>query len=137
MNQRGAKDIVLVDDSVDDIDILERCFRRSSLADTYQFRAFQSGPDFLAHMEEVSSGQADMPAVVLLDINMPELDGFETLRRLRAEPKFESVPVVVFVTNSDRVSDLERAQRLGARFTEKFDGVQSGVDFFNQLFHAT
>jgi CheY-like chemotaxis protein len=54
-----------------------------------------------------------LPAVVLLDLNLPELHGFEVLKWIRAHPVHAGLPVVVF-TSSDLDEDRTRAQSTGA-----------------------
>ena len=134
MNEQGAtRPIAVVDDSADDVEILTRCFLRSELADACEIRPFHTGSDFLDHMRLVESGVEPIPTVVLLDINMPEMNGFEILRSLRSVPAFEIEPAVVFMSNTDRVEDNERALALGASVVPKFGTIHEGVDFFDNL----
>jgi len=72
-------------------------------------------------VEEASSGEEGLararrrPPVelILLDLNLPDMSGFEVLRRLRAEPKTRSVPVVV-LSSSQENDDVRRAYECGA-----------------------
>lgn len=57
--------------------------------------------------------QRDQLRVILLDLRMPVMDGFETLRRLRHDERTRHMPVVV-LTSSDRPEDVAEAYRLGA-----------------------
>ena len=125
--------IAVVDDSSDDLEILTRCFLRSRLATACNFRPFTSGPKFLEFMLAVASGEEPMPDVVLLDINMPEMDGFETLRSLRSVSAFEEIPKVLFVSNTDRPEDLEQAVALDSRVVPKFGTIVEGIEFFDRL----
>ena len=54
-----------------------------------------------------------LPALLILDINMPELDGFETLKWVRSQAVFRSMPVVMFSTSSQS-EDIQRAYKLSA-----------------------
>lgn len=54
-----------------------------------------------------------MPAVILLDLKLPRIDGLEVLRRIRADEKTALLPVVVLTTSSER-RDIEQAYQLGA-----------------------
>jgi len=58
------------------------------------------------------------PHILLLDLNLPKIDGFEVLRRIRASDKFKSMPVLI-VTSSDSPADRKEASRLGARYFRK------------------
>ena len=61
---------------------------------------------------------APCPHVLVLDINLPKIDGFEVLRRIRASEKFKNLPVMV-VTSSDSPADRRQAAELGARYFRK------------------
>ena len=51
--------------------------------------------------------------VIFLDLNMPKIDGFECLQRLKADPTHKAVPVVV-ISTSRRKEDMQRSEKLGA-----------------------
>jgi CheY-like chemotaxis protein len=71
-------------------------------------------------------GQYPLPAVILLDLNLPVLSGFAVLEWLRRKPDFRTLPVVVF-TSSSREQDKQRALELGANdYVEK---PKSGLQF--------
>ncbi len=57
--------------------------------------------------------RASAPALVLLDLKLPRLSGFEVLKWIRAQPEFELLPVIIF-TSSVREEDIDAAYRLGA-----------------------
>lgn len=61
---------------------------------------------------------APAPHVILLDLNLPKLDGFEVLRRVRAIEKFKGIPVII-VTSSDSPGDRKEAAKLGASYFRK------------------
>ncbi len=129
----GSGPILLVDDDRLDTEIVERFFQRSSLASDYELKTFESGPVFLGYMNRVLVDEAAFPSIVMIDINMPEMNGFEVLEELRSNREFVTLPAVVFVSNSDLASDIERARRLNAAFQEKFSDIEEGVAFFDRL----
>jgi len=99
--------IVMVDDDVDDIFLVKRGLEGRS-AET-RFSEFHSGADFFAFLETA----ARPPDLVLLDINMPLMTGFEVLLRLQAHSAWAQIPVIVLST-SLYLSDRDRCLRLGA-----------------------
>jgi len=55
-----------------------------------------------------------MPAVVMLDLKLPKLSGFDVLKLMRADPRTKAVPVVVLLTSSSEDEDMVRSYELGA-----------------------
>jgi DNA-binding response OmpR family regulator len=82
----------------------------------------QIAPDGERALEIIVRAENDAdalrPHVLLLDLNLPKIDGFELLRRIRASDKFKDIPVVI-VTSSDSPADRSEAARLGARYFRK------------------
>lgn len=74
-----------------------------------QLRTAEDGLDALRQLE------AETPDLILLDLEMPRMDGFETLQRLRADPRFAHLPVIV-VTSREDAAAIDRAYELGATF---------------------
>ena len=64
--------------------------------------------------EGVARAKADRPDVILMDVNMPELDGFAATRQLKADASTKDIPVV-FVTGKNQKADLAWGRMLGAR----------------------
>jgi CheY-like chemotaxis protein len=72
------------------------------------------GTEALAHLAEVACGTcATDPDLVLLDLNLPRMDGWEVLRRLRRADRWQGLPVVIFST-SHTATDAVRALQEGA-----------------------
>jgi two-component system, response regulator len=107
--------ILYVENSPEDIELAELMFRQLNVSNPLQF--VRSGPEALDYLH--GRGQfADrkkypFPGVVLLDISMPELDGFEVLALIREEEAFLHLPVFMF-SNFDEPEDRARAKQLGA-----------------------
>lgn len=106
MNRRDRR-ILLVEDSEDDAEFAVRALRRAGASGPIDVA--RDGEEALDHL--LRRG-ASRPALVLLDIKMPKLDGFEVLRRLRADAPARQV-VVVMLSSSDVREDVERAYALG------------------------
>jgi twitching motility two-component system response regulator PilH len=98
------KKVLVVDDSVVDLKNLERIVSDAGA----MVVTASSGAEALAKAREVQ------PQLILLDVNMPGLDGFSTARQLSADPATKGIPVV-FVTSKDQKADRVFAQMLGAK----------------------
>ncbi|MGE3172778.1 MAG: response regulator [Planctomycetota bacterium] len=130
-NMATTGPILMVDDNETDRMIAQRCYQRTGIPN--EFRTLESGSALLTHLDEVAAGRAPAPAVILLDINMPGLGGFEVLERLRARPRPDDF-VVVMLTNSDDPRDGERARQGGAdRLMVKPMRVDQYTEFFQSL----
>lgn len=124
--------VVMVDDNEGDVFLVEQCFRDSRLDNPW--KSFPSGGEFLRYLEDVRRGDAPMPALVLLDLNMPGLDGLDVLERTRSDPAFARLPVFCMLTSSGDPRDKARAEALGASgFVTKSDDPRDYVAFFDSL----
>lgn len=131
----GTGPVVMVDDSADDLVIAERCYRRSQLDNP--FLTLSGGRALVEYIEAVDRGDRPLPAIVLLDINMPDMTGFEALAAIRAMPSFQTLPVIMMLTNSDSPRDTERSIALGASGLQtKPLRLHDYVAFFDGLAHG-
>ena len=69
--------------------------------------------DYLCHRNGFQTHPAGSPAVVLLDLNMPKINGWEVLRQIKNDARLRTIPIVVF-TSSNEASDCYRSYQLGA-----------------------
>ncbi len=95
--------VLIADDQVENLLILEEVLDKN-----FMVRAVTNGQQALDYLEE--GGRADM---ILLDVVMPVMDGFETCRRLKNNPRTWSIPVI-FLTSLDSPSDETHGLSLGA-----------------------
>ena len=79
-------------------------------------------------VEAIAAVRSDPPDVVLLDWMMPELDGAETCRQLKADPATSAIPVI-FLTARSQEAEIARGLSLGARgyITKPFDALTLGA----------
>jgi two-component system response regulator len=124
--------VVMVDDNEGDIVLAKVCFERSKL--TNPWLAFPSGEKLLDHLAGVKAGAEPMPAIVLLDINMPQMSGFEVLTEIRKDSFFCDLPIFCMLTSSAAERDVEKARKLGASgFVTKPGNLNDYVGFFDSL----
>ncbi len=106
--------ILLVEDNEDDILIIQRAFKKVKLTnELYIVRNGQDGLDYIFHEGMYAENKPPTPGLVLLDINMPKLNGFQVLERIKAHPVHKVIPVVM-LTVSDRDEDIARSYQNGA-----------------------
>ncbi|MFM2041958.1 MAG: hypothetical protein RLY86_534 [Pseudomonadota bacterium] len=105
--------ILLVEDDAADAGLVRRALRRG--AHPYQVGHVRDGAEAMDYLTRRGDRFLDAPRpdLVLLDLNMPRVDGRETLRRIRANPELHGLPVVV-LTTSEVERDIEDSYRLGA-----------------------
>ena len=101
--------ILLVEDNPMDLDLTLRAFSKRKFSNHVQVA--RDGEEALAFMPRWEAGEA-LPAVILLDINLPKISGLEVLRQLKAHERFRRIPVVV-LTSSREDKDLKTAYDLG------------------------
>jgi len=122
---REAQPILVVDDSLDDFEATKRAFAKANLANA--IRHARSGEVALAYL---SSDEAVTPGLILLDLNMPGLDGRKTLEIIKRSPSLKKIPVVILTTSDDE-RDIKACYELGANtYVQKpvdFDGLISAV----------
>lgn len=105
-------ELVFVDDDDVELMLIERYLRSSRVPNP--LRTFSSGEALIEYLQAIA-GQTDRyPSLVLLDVRMPTMDGFEVVEAVRAMPAFTELPMVVMFSNSDRPADRERANQVGA-----------------------
>ena len=106
--------ILLVEDNEDDIVIIKRVFKNVNI--TNEIRIARSGRealDFIYHRDKYSEEESQPPGMILLDISMPGMNGFEVLEELKADPKTKKIPVVM-LTSSGREEDIVKSYEYGA-----------------------
>ncbi len=113
--QSNFVDILLVEDDVDDVELTLKSFQLARFEN--RIHVVSDGPEALDYLfgRGKYAGRSTEPAtqVVLLDLSLPKLSGLEVLRRIKADPKTASLPVVV-LTGSSQHKDIAECRRLGA-----------------------
>jgi len=107
--------VLYADDDPEDIELISEAFQ--SYSQNIELLTFPDGIALLNFIEEIDPFHA-APCLFILDINMPRLNGKETLRRLRTLESFSEVPVVLFTTSS-LPADAAFARTFNAGFVTK------------------
>lgn len=113
---RGAP-IFIVDDEPEDVFLIERRLQKTGSA--HPLVTFRDGEELIEYCDR-PEGLPSPPCLLLLDLKMPKIDGFDVLKWIRASDRLHSVPVAV-ITSSSRAEDRTRALDAGANtYFEKF-----------------
>lgn len=108
-------DILLVEDDAEDNTLTLFALLRHQL--TNKFYVARDGQEALDYVfctgQHANRKITDQPRLILLDLNMRAIDGLEVLRRIRADPRVRTIPIVM-LTASDGELDLIESYRLGA-----------------------
>lgn len=112
MRQRGRPArILLVEDSVADAKLFGLALEDSG--STSELMRAEDGEDALRRLSAVLNGDMPRPDLVVLDINLPRVNGIDVLRRIKGDPDLRTIPVVVFSTSRAEV-DVAAAYACGA-----------------------
>jgi len=106
--------ILMADDDADDRMLAEDAMKESRLGNT--FRTVEDGQelmDYLTRRGKYAHGNAPRPGLILLDLNMPRMDGREALAQIKGDPDLRCIPVVI-LTTSKTEEDVLRSYNLGA-----------------------
>ena len=125
--------ILLVEDNPMDVDLTLRAFKRRHVSNPVLVA--RDGEEALSWVPRWEAGETT-PAVILLDLKLPRVDGLEVLRTLKSHPTLRTIPVVVLTTSAEHV-DVQTAYQLGANSYivkpvefEKFMDVTGQIDLY-------
>lgn len=122
--------ILLVEDNPMDLDLTLRAFNKKKFSNT--IHVARDGEEALAWLPRWEAGEP-LPAVILLDINLPRINGLEVLQQLKAHPRFRRIPVVV-LTSSREDRDLKAAYDLGvSSYIEKPVSFNKFIEVAEQI----
>ena len=125
----GDHTLVVVEDDAIEILAIRRGLRRLGLG--WSLRPFPDGVEALAGLrDEYGSGPVRRPYSILLDLNLPRMNGIEFLDELRADPALQDASVVV-LTTSDDLRDLSATTE--RRVDAYFNKARAGEDYVDAL----
>jgi two-component system response regulator len=124
--------ILVAEDSPEDWELIEWAF--DECRDQVEVRCVRDGREALDYVFRegrfVEAESSPRPSLILLDLKLPRVDGFEVLERIRSAPQVRTIPVVVFSGSDDEV-DVRRAYEAGANSyvtkPESMEGYRSVI----------
>ncbi|MBN1146274.1 MAG: response regulator [Anaerolineales bacterium] len=125
--------ILLIEDNPMDVDLTLRAFAKRKLANPIEVA--RDGEEALAYLLRWEAGEG-LPVVILLDINLPKVNGLEVLHQIKSHPVSQKVPVIILTTSAED-RDIQIAYEKGANSYivkpvdfAKFVEVASQIDLY-------
>lgn len=131
----AATTILHVEDDPNDTLLLQHACRKAGIV--FQLQAVSDGDQAIAYLRGINDfsdrNKYPIPELILLDLKMPRVSGFDVLAWLRADDNFKKLPVVV-LTSSNHDADIKRAYDLGAKsYLVKPVGFEALVELVKTL----
>jgi CheY-like chemotaxis protein len=119
-----VNEILLVEDNPDDVELALHALKRNNILNPIVVaRDGQEALDYLFYGGKHSESKHEIPALILLDLKLPKVDGIEVLRKIKEETSIKKVPVVI-LTSSKEEKDLVESYDLGVN-----SYIRKPVDF--------
>jgi two-component system response regulator len=109
-NALAPVNILLVEDNPNDVEITVRALKKGQVRN--ELTVARDGQEALDILFGVKNGHIPKPGLILLDLNLPKVNGHEVLEKIKADPKLRRIPVIV-LTASTREEDIVRTYDLG------------------------
>lgn len=133
MDKVNVINILLVED--DTLDVMDARRTLSRMDILFKIHVVKNGEEALAYLREVSQRGGDRPDIILLDLNMPKMNGIELLTVIRGMEQWKDIKVFIITTSEER-EDKELTQKLGVSGyivkPLKFNNPSS-IDSFNLM----
>ena len=131
MNGKQSIHIVMAEDDPDDRMLTRRALKKSRLVNTLATVADgEELMDYLYQRGAYDDAEVERPGLILLDLNMPRMDGREALQRIKSDAELRRIPVIV-LTTSEAEQDIIESYDLGVNaYVTKpvtFDGLVSAI----------
>lgn len=128
-----SQSILVVEDSDDDFDVIIRAFNKAKLAGN--LKRSVNGDQALHYLNN-NAQDFQKPNLILLDLNMPGIDGREVLREIKTTENLKNIPVIILTTSKDE-TDIEECYRIGANaYMQKpsdFSGYMKVIEAINNF----
>lgn len=116
--------ILFVEDDDDDTELMLICFKSLGLA--AKVECARNGLEALGYLTKALRGDAAMPALILADIKMPKMNGFELLERVRENQLLNGIPFVILTSSRD---ERDRSEALRLRADSYLQKPSSGAGY--------
>lgn len=129
--QHNLPGILLVEDNIDDYEATVRSFKQAHLDNPIHWcKSGKDALDYLRQEGKYAGTNTARPGLVLLDLNMPGIDGRKTLAIVKQDKELRQIPIVVLTTSADE-KDVAQCYELGAStYIQKpvnFDGLVEAI----------
>ncbi len=135
-------EILLVEDNPDHAELIQLALSggASPPCKIQLMRDGQEALDHLKTMENGTSPEVPLPAVILLDLNLPKVSGFQVLKHIKSHPRLRSIPVSILTTSANE-QDVQQAYQDGAncylskpaRYTDMVVKLHQLIDFLLKI----
>jgi two-component system response regulator len=127
--------ILLVEDNDDDAELTERAFQEARIANPLvRVRDGVEALDFLFRRGQHAGRAAwEQPAVVLLDLKLPRLNGLDVLKAVRADPRTAHLPVVILTSSAEETDRLTAYEHHANSYVQKPVDAEQGIEAARQL----
>ncbi|GMM94333.1 response regulator [Qipengyuania sp. MTN3-11] len=132
MNNQMTVNIVMIEDDEGHARLIEKNIRRAGISN--DIKHFAEGTSALDYLFNDPEGPArNGPALVLLDLNLPDMSGTSILEKIKGDERLHATPVVVLTTTDDKV-EIQRCYDLGCNvYITKPVNYESFADAIRQL----
>lgn len=125
--------ILIAEDKEEEQYLLERAFKMNNI--THPLLFFSNGIDLLEHLEKIKANHSLLPGFIMLDLDMPLLDGKEILTQVKADSLLRRIPILI-LSGSRSPARIEECYKLGAScYIIKPDTLASMAELMKQLNH--
>lgn len=111
--------VIFADDDADDMELITGFFKQYNR--NINVLEFKNGKEVLKFLDDFALNAT--PLLIVLDINMPRLNGRETLAAIRKHPKYQYIPVVIYTTSANS-ADEDFCRQSGASWVSKSSTVE-------------
>jgi len=115
MNKTDIVELLLVEDNPQDLELTLRALKKANLANSIKIaRDGAEALEFLfGSAEHMDRRIENSPSIILLDLKLPKVDGLEVLKHIKADPRTQSIPVIILTSSREQI-DISECYKLGA-----------------------